>query len=77
MFLDVKFCYSFMCSAISRGKRTPLTRAFKGWSRQRPARRPSLCCFKGVIEASGIDPKLIEDIYVGNVLPPKGGATNM
>jgi acetyl-CoA acyltransferase 1 len=28
-----------------------------------------------VIEASGIDPKLIEDIYVGNVLPPKGGAT--
>lgn len=30
---------------------------------------------KGVIERSGIDPKLIEDVAVGNVLPPGGGAT--
>lgn len=31
--------------------------------------------FKGVIEESKIDPKLIQDIAVGNVLPPGGGAT--
>lgn len=30
---------------------------------------------KGVIERSGIDPKLIEDVAVGNVLPPGSGAT--
>jgi acetyl-CoA acyltransferase 1 len=30
---------------------------------------------KGVIAQSKIDPKLIEDISVGNVLPPGGGAT--
>ena len=28
-----------------------------------------------MLDASGLDPKLIEDIYVGNVLPAKGGAT--
>lgn len=31
--------------------------------------------FKGVIERSGIDPALVEDVAVGNVLPPGGGAT--
>jgi acetyl-CoA acyltransferase 1 len=31
--------------------------------------------FKGVIAQSKIDPKLIQDIAVGNVLPPGGGAT--
>lgn len=30
---------------------------------------------KGIINKTGIDPKLIEDIVVGNVLPPGGGAT--
>ena len=30
---------------------------------------------KGVIDRTGIDPKLIEDVAVGNVLPPGGGAT--
>jgi len=60
-----------MCSAISRAKRTPLTRAFKGGLANVQQEDLLSAAFKGVIEASGIDPKLIEDIYVGNVLPPK------
>ena len=30
---------------------------------------------KGVYEKASLDPTLIEDIQVGNVLPPGGGAT--
>ena len=30
---------------------------------------------KGLIAKTGVDPKLIEDVSVGNVLPPGGGAT--
>lgn len=33
-----------------------------------------LAVFKATLDRSGIDPKLIEDIAVGNVLPPGGGA---
>ncbi|KAL9933703.1 hypothetical protein V8E36_007361 [Tilletia maclaganii] len=55
--------------------RSPMTRGKKGGLSQ--------CCpeeilgqvFKGVIAQSKIDPKLVEDIAVGNVLPPGGGAT--
>lgn len=31
--------------------------------------------FKGIIAQSKVDPKLVQDIAVGNVLPPGGGAT--
>lgn len=31
--------------------------------------------FKGVLQRTGIDPALVEDVAVGNVLPPGGGAT--
>src|ERR1700722_5556509 len=31
--------------------------------------------FKALIERSNIDPSLVEDIAVGSVLPPGGGAT--
>jgi acetyl-CoA acyltransferase 1 len=34
-----------------------------------------LGAFKGLIARSGIDPSLVEDIAVGSVLPPGGGAT--
>ncbi|EPQ28562.1 uncharacterized protein PFL1_03866 [Pseudozyma flocculosa PF-1] len=55
--------------------RTAITRAKKGGLAQ--------CCpeemlgnvLKAVIAESKIDPKLIEDVAVGNVLPPGGGAT--
>jgi acetyl-CoA acyltransferase 1 len=33
--------------------------------------------FKALIERSGIDPSLVEDIAVGTVLAPGGGATEM
>jgi acetyl-CoA acyltransferase 1 len=32
--------------------------------------------FKAVIKQSGVDPTLVNDITVGNVLPAGGGATN-
>ncbi|CAO1631415.1 unnamed protein product [Parajaminaea phylloscopi] len=55
--------------------RSPITKAKKGGLAQ--------CCpeeilgnvFKGIIAQSKVDPKLVEDIAVGNVLPPGGGAT--
>jgi acetyl-CoA acyltransferase 1 len=31
--------------------------------------------FKGLIDRSGIDPKVVEDVAVGSVLAPGGGAT--
>lgn len=31
--------------------------------------------FKAVINKSGIDPKAVDDVAVGSVLPPGGGAT--
>lgn len=34
-----------------------------------------LGAFKALIKRSGIDPSLVEDIAVGNVLAPGGGAT--
>jgi acetyl-CoA acyltransferase 1 len=34
-----------------------------------------LGAFKGLIKQSGIDPSLVEDIAVGTVLAPGGGAT--
>lgn len=30
---------------------------------------------KGILEKTKIDPKRIDDVVVGNVLPPGGGAT--
>ncbi|KAN0061695.1 3-ketoacyl-CoA thiolase with broad chain length specificity [Thecaphora frezii] len=55
--------------------RTAITKAKKGGLAQ--------CCpeemlgnvLKAVVKESKVDPKLIEDVAVGNVLPPGGGAT--
>lgn len=55
--------------------RTPITRAKKGGLAQVCPEEMLGNVFKGVIAQSKIDPKLIEDIAVGNVLPPGGGAT--
>jgi acetyl-CoA acyltransferase 1 len=55
--------------------RTPITRAKKGGLAQVCPEELLGTVFKGVIEQSKLDPKLIEDISVGNVLPPGGGAT--
>lgn len=34
-----------------------------------------MAVFKGVTERAGVDKALVEEIQVGNVLPPGGGAT--
>ncbi|PWN29128.1 thiolase [Jaminaea rosea] len=55
--------------------RTPITKAKKGGLAQCCPEEMLGTVFKGVIAQSKIDPKLVQDIAVGNVLPPGGGAT--
>ncbi|EPQ67799.1 Bgt-818 [Blumeria graminis f. sp. tritici] len=55
--------------------RTPLTRGGKGGFRDTAAADLLVGTFKGLISRSGINPSLVEDIAVGSVLPPGGGAT--
>jgi len=54
--------------------RTPLTKARKGGLKDACPEDLLSAVFKEVIKRSGIDPKLIEDVSVGNVLPAGGGA---
>jgi acetyl-CoA acyltransferase 1 len=55
--------------------RTPLTKGGKGGFKDTPAADLLHGAFKALIERSKIDPSLVEDIAVGSVLPPGGGAT--
>jgi acetyl-CoA acyltransferase 1 len=55
--------------------RTPMTRAGKGNQRNTASEVLLSHVFKAVVEESKIDPKLIEDICVGNCLTPGAGAT--
>ena len=55
--------------------RTPVTRARRGGLKDVHAEMMLASVLKGVLAKTGIDPKLIEDVVVGNVLPPGGGAT--
>ncbi|CAG8455439.1 10099_t:CDS:2 [Paraglomus occultum] len=55
--------------------RTPMTRSKKGGFKDTLPEDLLAAAFKGVIDRVHIDPKLIEDIAVGNVLPAGGGAT--
>ena len=52
-----------------------MTRARRGGLKDVHAEMMLATVLKGVLEKSGIDPKLIEDVVIGNVLPPGGGAT--
>lgn len=56
--------------------RTAITRARKGPFQSTLPEEMLAPVFKAIIQKTGIDPKLIEDITVGNVLPQGGGATN-
>ncbi|GAA5901648.1 uncharacterized protein JCM6883_000351 [Sporobolomyces salmoneus] len=60
-----------ICAAV----RTPITRAKKGGFKDTCPEDLLVAVFKGVVERSGIDKNLVEEIQVGNVLPPGGGAT--
>lgn len=55
--------------------RTPLTKAGKGGFKDTAACDLLAHTLKSLISRSNIDPALVEDIAVGSVLPPGGGAT--
>lgn len=55
--------------------RTPITKAKKGGLKDACTEDLLKAVFVGILERTKVDPKLIEDISIGNVLPPGGGAT--
>lgn len=55
--------------------RTPITRARKGPLKDTLPDELLAHVFKGIIQQTGIDPTLVQDITVGNVLAAGGGAT--
>ncbi|KAF2675117.1 acetyl-CoA acetyltransferase [Microthyrium microscopicum] len=55
--------------------RTPITKGGKGGFKDTFAADLLLGAFKALIQRSAIDPSLVEDIAVGTVLAPGGGAT--
>ncbi|CAG8433977.1 486_t:CDS:2 [Scutellospora calospora] len=55
--------------------RTPMTKSKKGGFKDTLPEELLAAVFKAVLDKTRIDPKLIQDISVGNVLPPGGGAT--
>ncbi|KAK3402190.1 Thiolase, N-terminal domain-containing protein [Sordaria brevicollis] len=57
--------------------RTPFTKGGKGGFKDTHAADLMAGALRGLIERSKIDPALVEDIKVGTVLAPGGGATEM
>lgn len=55
--------------------RTPFTKGGKGGFKDTPGQDLLVGALKALITRSKIDPALVEDIAVGNVLAPGGGAT--
>lgn len=55
--------------------RTPICKARKGGLKDAFPEDMLSAALKGILERTKIDPKLVDDIQVGNVLPPGGGAT--
>ena len=52
-----------------------MTKGGRGGFKDTPGQDLLAGILKGVIERSGINPAAVEDISVGSVLPPGGGAT--
>ncbi|KAI9471185.1 3-ketoacyl-CoA thiolase with broad chain length specificity [Coemansia sp. RSA 990] len=59
---------------IVKALRTPITRARKGGFKDTTSEYLLGAILRGIVETTKIDPKLVEDICVGNVCPPGGGA---
>ncbi|BGP53155.1 hypothetical protein JCM8202_003671 [Rhodotorula sphaerocarpa] len=55
--------------------RTPITRARKGGLKDTCPEDLLKTVFEEVVKRGGVDKQLVEEIQVGNVLPPGGGAT--
>ncbi len=66
---------SFDQIVVTGALRTPFTKGGKGGFKDTPAADLLCGTFKALIVRSQIDPALVEDIAVGSVLPPGGGAT--
>ncbi|KAK5662059.1 hypothetical protein OQA88_10173 [Cercophora sp. LCS_1] len=62
---------------VTAALRTPICRGGKGLLKDTAASDLMAGALKAVIERSGINPALVEDICVGTVLAPGGGATEM
>ncbi len=60
---------------ITGALRTALTRGGKGGFKDTAAADLLVGAFTSLISRSKVDPSLVEDIAVGSVLPPGGGAT--
>ncbi|PNS16682.1 hypothetical protein CAC42_4646 [Sphaceloma murrayae] len=60
---------------VTAALRTPLTKGGKGGFKDTAAADLLHGAFVALLERSKIDPALVEDISVGSVLPPGGGAT--
>ena len=60
---------------ITCALRTPFTKGGKGGLKDTPAADLLVHALKSLLARSDIDPSLVEDINVGSVLPPGGGAT--
>ena len=60
---------------ITCALRTPFTKGGKGGLKDTPAADLLVHALKSLLDRSRIDPSLVEDIAVGSVLPPGGGAT--
>ncbi|KAJ2762881.1 3-ketoacyl-CoA thiolase with broad chain length specificity [Coemansia nantahalensis] len=59
---------------IVKALRTPITRARKGGFKDTPSEFLLGTILRAVVETTNLDPALVEDICVGNVCPPGGGA---
>jgi acetyl-CoA acyltransferase 1 len=57
--------------------RTAFTKGGKGGFKDTPAADLMVGVLREIIARSGIDPNLVEDVCVGTVLAPGGGATEM
>jgi acetyl-CoA acyltransferase 1 len=55
--------------------RTAMTKAKRGAQKDTPPEAMLTPVLKAVIEQANIDPKLVEDVCIGNVLQPGAGAT--
>ncbi|KAL2135100.1 hypothetical protein VTI74DRAFT_9810 [Chaetomium olivicolor] len=62
---------------VTAALRTAITKGGKGAFKDTFASDLMAGALKGIIDRSGIDPALVEDIVVGTVLAPGGGATEM
>ena len=60
---------------VTTALRTPITKGGRGGFKDTQAADLLHGAFKGLLKRSGIDPNLVEDISVGSVLAPGGGAT--